>query len=105
MKLEDGGMSPVHQNNHTQDKEDSLEQILDNSSFLYADNLPNSYYEDMPNFNGSQNLCSNLILQKNKLSVLSTKGTEIMSKFDDFLSCEDKAVFFSSFCIEELGEI
>jgi hypothetical protein len=28
-----------------------------------------------------------------------------MSNFDDFLSCEDKAVFFSSFCIEELGEI
>jgi hypothetical protein len=50
-------------------------------------------------------LCSNSILQKNKLSVLSTKGTEIMSNFDDFLSCEDNAVLFSSSCIEELGEI
>lgn len=39
------------------------------------------------------------------MSVLSTKCTEIMSNFDDFLSCEDKALFFSSFCIEELGEI
>jgi hypothetical protein len=78
---------------------------LDNWSFLNADKLPNSYYEDRPNFNGSQNLCSNLISRKNKLSVLSTKWSEIMSKFDDFLPCEDKAVFFSSFCIEKLREI
>lgn len=102
MKLESQGLSPVHQKI---DKEDSLEQILDNSSFLYQDKLPNSYYQDRPDFSGSQNLHSNSISQKNKVSVLSTTNTEIMSNFDDFLSCSDKGILFSSFCIEDLGEI